>query len=66
MKTFVLIILFGSNTSLNGPAMVDGFANKQACETAGEEILTAFGDTFTNQSTRPLASSFRCVEISKQ
>lgn len=65
MKSFVLILLFGANTSANGPAIIDGFTTQAACENAAEKIISTFNGGFTPDSDRPLNAQFKCVGISK-
>lgn len=65
MKSFILILLFGANTSANGPAIVDGFATQAACEVAGETIVSTFSGGFTPDSDRPLNAQFKCIGIAK-
>lgn len=65
MKTFVLIILLGSNTAVNGPSMIDGFTTEAACEAAGEKIAATLQGGFVENSASPMRSKFHCVEITK-
>mgnify|MGYP001546177795 CR=1 FL=1 len=66
MKTFVLIMLFGANTATNGPAVIDGFVTKKACEAAGDKIMSTFEGGFTPNSTQLLEARYECVEIAKK
>lgn len=66
IKEFVLVILYGSSTTANGPAVIDGFKSKNACQIAGERIVAAMGEKFHPSSTLNLTAKIRCVEISKE
>ena len=65
MNTFVLIVLLGSNTAVNGPSMIDGFTTEAACEAAGEKTTATLQGGFVENSKTPMRPKFHCVGITK-
>lgn len=65
MKEFILIVLFGGNTAVNGPAIIDGFKTESLCRDAGTLIVQSIGEKFSNYSVNDLKARFECIEVDK-
>ena len=65
MKEFILIVLFGGNTAVNGPAIIDGFKTESLCRDAGTLIVQSIGEKFSNDSVNNLKARFECIEVDK-
>jgi hypothetical protein len=65
MAEFILLILLGNNTVINGPALLSGFNSEQSCADAAAKIIAAAGDKFKPNNATPITARYECVEIIK-
>ena len=65
MKEFILIVLFGGNTAVNGPAIIDGFKSESLCRDAGTLVIQSIGKKFSDNSVNDLRARFECIEVNK-